>query len=228
MYMAEFKLSPEAIEAEYQCSGHSIGWRFLTSAEKNIDTAEVALVSNNPAGHEDDLNAPRWSVENGNAYATEKWKNSAKGEAILQRQVKSLIEVVGVDIEGILSGYFVPFRSPSWPTLHNRGRSIDFGRKIWTTVLARSPAKLILVFGQNIERDIGKILCKGSFKAVSSTLKEIPAMWGNYRVKSYICTDKRVLISLPHLSHFQLFNRTNLAFEQKFEGLIKERRRDIV
>jgi hypothetical protein len=225
--MAEFKLTREAIETEYRYLGYSIGWRFLSSSENNIDTADVALVTNNPAGHKDDPNAPRWSVENGNAYATEGWENSAEGEAILQKQVKSLFKVVGVDINSILSGYFVPFRSRSWDALHNPGRSIDFGRKIWTTVFARSPAKLIFVFGQNIGSDICKILCNGNFRTASCTLKAIPAMWGNYRVNSYICSDKRILITLPHLSHFQLFNRTNFAFEREFRALIEERRRDI-
>ena len=78
--MSEPALCPEAIQAEYQRLGHGIGWRFLTCPAKLIDTASVALITLNPGGDRDDLNAPRWSVENGNAYEIESWRGLPRGK----------------------------------------------------------------------------------------------------------------------------------------------------
>jgi hypothetical protein len=67
-------LSPAFIEAEYQRLGHTLGWRFLTCSERNIDTASVALVTINPGGGT--FEPPKWSVESGSAYVIESWKAS--------------------------------------------------------------------------------------------------------------------------------------------------------
>ena len=111
--MTGFELTLDSIEAEYRRLGHTIGWRFVTSSEKNIGKADVALVTQNPGGDVDDPNAPRWSVENGNAYGIESWRGVPAGQDPLQIQVKRMFEVLGVDINSVLSGYFVPFRADS-------------------------------------------------------------------------------------------------------------------
>src|ERR1700730_2738575 len=74
-------LSSTSIQAEYQRLGHTLGWRFLTCPEENIGTASVALITINPGGAS--FEAPRWSVEEGSAYAIERWKGCAPGQETL-------------------------------------------------------------------------------------------------------------------------------------------------
>jgi hypothetical protein len=216
--MPGLELNLAAIEAEYRRLGHTIGWRFLTSPEKNIATADVALVTQNPGGDVDDPNAPRWSVEEGNAYATESWRGVTAGQDPLQIQVKRLFEVIGVDIDSVLSGYFVPFRSPDWNSLNNRPQSTAFGRELWKAVFARSPATLIFAFGRDIAKDMCQILG-------ANNLKSTPAHWGNLTIDSYICRDRKILVVLPHLSRFRLFYRPDS--ERAFKTLVEARRREL-
>ena len=156
--MAGLDLTPALIEREYQRLGHCIGWRFLTSPESTIDTAAVALVTANPGGSVDDTSNPQWSVENGNAYLTESWRGKAIGRDKLQIQVQRLFEVLRVDIHTVLSGYFVPFRSSDWKGLRARDDSLAFGRELWTTKFAKSPARTIIAFGYDIEAEMCALL----------------------------------------------------------------------
>jgi hypothetical protein len=216
--MTGFELNQPTIETEYRRLGHTIGWRFLTSPAKTIDAANVALVTQNPGGDVDDPNAPRWSVENGNAYAIESWRGVPAGQDQLQIQVKRLFEVVGVDINSVLSGYFVPFRSRDWNSLNNRSQSTAFGRELWKTVFSRSPATLIFAFGKDIAVDMCQILG-------ASPLGSAPAHWANLTIDSYRSRDRKVLIVLPHLSRFRLFYRP--TSESAFKTLLEAGRRAI-
>jgi hypothetical protein len=216
--MTGFELNLDSIEAEYRRLGHTIGWRFLTSPEKNIGKADVALVTQNPGGDVDDPNAPRWSVENGNAYAIESWRGVPAGQDPLQIQVKRMFEVLSVDINSVFSGYFVPFRSPDWNSLNNRSQPAAFGRELWKAVFSRSPATLVLAFGRDIAKDMGQILGASNPKSAS-------AHWGNLTIDSYICRDHKILVVLPHLSRFRLFYRPDS--ERSFKTLVETGRREL-
>ena len=216
--MAGLDLTPALIEAEYHRLGHRIGWRFLTSPERTLDTATVALVTANPSGRVDDTTNPRWSVETGNAYLTEGWRGKAVGRNPLQVQVQLLFQAMGVDIRSALSGYFIPFRSPRLTSLTNQRQSFDFGKKLWSVVFARSPATTVIAFGYPIEQEICGILA-------ATERKDCLAHWGALTIRSYICRDNRLLFILPHLSQFKLFSRP--ASEAAFRALLRERRDDV-
>jgi hypothetical protein len=139
-------LSPTSIEAEYQRLGHTLGWRFLTCPEGNIGTASVALVTINPGGAS--FEAPRWSVEEGSAYAIERWKGCAPGQETLQRQVIRMFQIMDVKPDKVLSGYLVPFRSQDWSKLPKKSDSIRFGIGLWREVFERVNAQTVLAFGR--------------------------------------------------------------------------------
>jgi hypothetical protein len=210
--METLSVNKAIIDAEYQRLGHSIGWRFLTSPEKNIFSSRIALVTQNPGGNLDDPNAPRWSVENGNAYTTESWRGLAVGQDPLQIQVKRMFQIIGVDINSILSGYFVPFRSPDWKSLKHPQHSVAFGAALWNYIFAVSPAKIIFAFGKDLTVPLCNIL------DATSTMS-VPAYWGGNTINRYMCSQERTLIILPHLSRFRLFYRPQS--ESSFKNLIQ-------
>ena len=76
------EISASTIESEYRRLGHTLGWRFLTCPERNIDGASVALVTINPGGA--NFEPAKWSVEEGSAYEIERWKDCAPGQENLQ------------------------------------------------------------------------------------------------------------------------------------------------
>jgi hypothetical protein len=190
--------SPVMVEAEYQRLGHRLGWRFLTCPEHNIETATLALITINPGGGK--FVSPLWSVENGSAYVIERWYCLPPGGHKLQRQVRRMFEIMSVKPEEVLSGYLVPFRSPSWAALEKKTDSIQFGVDVWRKIFRRTNAKTIIAFGKGIARCMTDIL-------KATLLTEHCAEWGNQTIDVYqFGTDGR-LILLPHLSRFTLFNR---------------------
>lgn len=192
------KLSPKSIENEYERLGFKLGWRFLTSPEKNMDIATVALVTINPGGG--GFEPARWSVENGSAYVVERWKGCQPGEENLQRQVRRMFELMNVDPINVLSGYLVPFRSPNFEELPNKEVSLKFGTELWREVFKRSPAKTIVAFGKGTAPYLSNLLT-----AHPST--NISAGWGDQTIDVYRFGEVGRLIVLPHLSRFGLFGR---------------------
>jgi len=191
-------LSPTSIEAEYQRLGHTLGWRFLTCPEGNIGTASVALVTINPGGAS--FEAPRWSVEEGSAYAIERWKGCAPGQETLQRQVIRMFQIMDVKPDKVLSGYLVPFRSQDWSKLPKKSDSIGFGIGLWREVFERVIAETVLAFGKDIAPHMIDLL-GASFHA------NHPAAWGEQTIDEYLFGSNRRLVILPHLSRFSLFGR---------------------
>jgi hypothetical protein len=191
-------LSAFTIEAEYQRLEHRLGWRFLTCPERNIETATVALITINPGGEE--CVAPLWSVENGNAYVVEGWKDLPPGKHKLQLQVKFLFQIMGVQPEQVLSGYLVPFRSRSWKALPKKSASIEFGMDLWRGVFRRAKTKTVVAFGKEITPYVTDLL-----KAVLHA--KHPAAWGDLTIDAYRFGTEGRLIVLPHLSRFALFGR---------------------
>ncbi len=203
--------SSSSIEAEYQRLGHTLGWRFLTCPKKNIESASVALVTINPGGAE--FHPPMWSVENGSAYAVESWKGCVAGQSHLQRQVLRMFQMTGVEAQAVLSGYLVPFRSRDWSGLPKKSDSINFGISLWREVFRETNVETILSFG----KDVGPYMAR-IFRAEFH--KQYSAGWGAQTIDTYIFSEKRKLIVLPHLSRFSLFGReqSEAAFRAALAG----------
>jgi hypothetical protein len=192
------QLTPTAIEAECQRLGHTLGWRFLTCPEGNISTASVALVTINPGGA--NFEAPQWSVEEGSAYVIERWKGCAPGQENLQRQVRRMFQVMGVEPNKVLSGYLVPFRSQDWSKLPNKPDSIRFGIGLWRKIFRQMSAQIVIAFGKDIARHMVDIL---GAKFHANHL----AAWGEQTIDEYLFGSNQKLVVLPHLSRFGLFGR---------------------
>ncbi len=191
-------LSFAIIEAEYQRLGSNLGWRFLTCPERNIKDADMALVTINPGGRV--FEPARWSVERGSAYVVESWKGSAPGEERLQRQVRRMFELLGVNPTDVLSGYLVPFRSPDWGQLAHKGESLAFGVRLWRCVFSHSRAKTVFAFGKESAGYLAEVL-------TATLASRSYAGWGDQTIDEYRFGAGGRMIVLPHLSRYGLFGR---------------------
>ena len=111
---------------------------------------------------------PSASCENGNAYLVESWKNQRPGESPLQKQVQKMFDKIcektnchgGMRklIESTLSGYFIPFRSPSLKDLKHKKEAFDFGEEIWLKILETVQPKLIVCIEKKTAEHLRKII----------------------------------------------------------------------
>ena len=208
---ASYPFSARDIEAEYRRLGHKLGWRLFTCSVTNIVTADTALITINPGG--DKLEESLWALETGSAYTDESWKNKPPGEAQLQRQVKRMFELMNVCPANVLSGYFVPFRSPNWGALQEKPASLAFGTQIWRDILSEARPKTTVAFGKDLANHIATLLN-------ATDRRQHQAGWGDQTIDTYSYGSSGKLIVLPHLSRFALFNR--MESEQHFLKMLAE------
>jgi hypothetical protein len=222
-----FDTSIEAIEKAYTDLGHTLGWRFLTGPRSTLSGgADVAFITLNPGGTSEPADHPRASCENGNAYLTETWSGHAPGAAPLQQQVQMLLTQLKdnlgyrksleefLDTE-VVSGYFIPFRSPSIGALPFRKESLRFARRLWEVIFAAWMPRLILTIDNDGFREIAGIL-KARPKVSVVEARKFPTGWGEYQADTLRLSGLRgdgalTIARLPHLSRFQLFGSPTRA-----------------
>jgi hypothetical protein len=211
---SRFDATIRKIRRSYCGLGHKLGWRFLYSPAKTFSSkTRIWLIGTNPGGCHFERSKP--SVEKGNAYRVEPWDGGRLNP--LQKQVCAFYSIVSKAIPGsdfatlmdeTLSANFVPFRSASWAKLRQKRTSIQFARSIWAEILAFIRPDVIVTMGSEIMRQIDSLLeASGS----SVRARSISCDWGavKYRLGSTTIFGKKVLlIGLPHLSRFRIFNRS--------------------
>ena len=222
--MLHFEDCVGRIEQAYRDLGHSLGWRFLSGPRRTFaESTEFAFVTLNPGGNREYYPGhSRESSENGSAYWIESWDGKPPGESHLQIQVHRLFEVV-VEIASsnetsvqdfveskVLTGHFIPFRSPSIDTLHRRRESEDFAKDLWTDILASWTPPVILTMGGDVFRGMDRILRK-RLGAASQKEHVFETGWGGIvsRFADFHLPRNggRVrLVGIPHLSRYKLFS----------------------
>lgn len=202
------------IEAMYVAKGYDLGWRLLAGPWSTLEAAKTALITMNPGGKIPE--APLVSVEEGSAYVVETWGAAERGQSQLQVQIQKLFKLVGADPVGVLSGYFVPFRSPGWSDLDHKEEALAFGTELWRDLLGDHRPQLTLTLGRPIYERMRNLLAAKEVLAG-------PAGWGavQLRASQY---QGGVLIGLPHLSRFALMGDVSreenlLAFINAAQGL---------
>lgn len=205
--------SAAMIEAEHNRLGHRLGWRFLYGPERNLKTAEVAVISLNPGG--DSYEPPAWSCETGSAYVHESWKERPPGTENHQVQIRRMLDLLHVSPENVVAGTFIPFRSPRWKDLANRRASIAFGERLWRWALAGSKVTTIVAVGR--AGGLDKLVC--DMTQCRTLLQEMPAGWGDQKLRKYTNGDGRIVVSIPHVSQFKIFGRP--ASDNAFTEILK-------
>ena len=175
--------------------GHGLGWRLLTCPWANFQRAEVALMTLNPGGSS--YEPPSLSVEAGSAYVIEGWLGRDPGSSPLQRQVQRLCAIIGVDPAEVLSGYLVPFRSPTWAKLDRSRHALEFGVTLWRDLFRDWRPHLTFTISEVAFQAMHQILKAGP-------VSHVPSGWGKVSIRTADYDGGR-LVGLPHLSRFQLF-----------------------
>ncbi|MFL6291828.1 MAG: hypothetical protein ACJ759_13115 [Thermoanaerobaculia bacterium] len=215
--MTMFEEAISQIEGAYSDLGHSLGWRFLYSPISTLSAStRLLLVGLNPAGREHHICR---SVEKGNAYRLEKWGKEESLNA-LQVQIGHLFEIlarkVGQAPDGLmdstLTSNFCPFRSPSWEELHEKTKSIEFSRKLWSWLLPELSPSAIICLGSDPFIHFREVLL--SLGGVEHQHRRERSEWGNVTYgESHIKLQSRdvLLLRLPHLSTYKIFTRPECA-----------------
>jgi len=237
--VAVFEQSVAAIDAAYQRLGHRLGWRFLTTPRATLSPGvRIGLITLNPGGDHEPADHPRASCERGNAYVSEQWPGHERGAAPLQRQVRCLAEGLwrhlGMALplsrfmnEEIMTGYFIPFRSPRWADLANRRESMAFAAALWSRILPWWQPRLLLTIDREAFAAIHDLLVKGQGLRVRER-RVFETGWGAYQAEAVRLDNgnglgRITLARLPHLSTFKLFSRPDCRpYLEQFLGYVTE------
>ena len=187
-----FETSVASIEDAYRRLGHTLGWRFLTGPKATLAAdVDMAFITLNPGGHRESPDHPRGSCESGNAYLTETWPGSERGAAPLQRQVQMLFAQLVAKLgekrslndflnTGVMSGYFIPFRSQSIAKLPHRQESSEFASRLWSSIFASRMPKCILTMDVHTYGAIRNVLSsRPTVRATDS--RSFPTGWGHLK-----------------------------------------------
>lgn len=188
----------DRIEAAYERMGYALGWRFLYSLVDTLRRADCAVITLNPGG--DRFHSPLFSFEHGNSYVDETWPGEERGGHPIQRQVQRVFALLAQRPSDVLSGVYVPFRSPNWRSLPDKRGALSFARTLWEPVFAaHSPATIVCVGKQVVGREMSRLLDARLVKRASSG-------WGKIKLDLYLHARGRIIVT-PHLSRFTIFGR---------------------
>lgn len=198
----ELNFNDETIKQTYERLGFTKGWRFMTCPKERLYDAEFGIIGLQPGGNTHDRINDNWSQELGNAYEVEVWEGRIAGNSPLQLQVKRLCSLLGTSPAQIFSAQFVPFRSPSWAEMQNKGAAIDFANSIWSETLSKA-ANLRTIFCIGLDEPTSSIARIVNAQQIASS----PTGWGDIMYKLFQTNDGRNVVGLPHLSRFRLFGK---------------------
>ena len=224
-----FESCCEAIEREYHLLGHEIGWRFITGPKSTFSSqTDIVFVSLNPGGDHDPPDHPHASSEKGSSYLIERWNGKPAGKSSLQVQFQRLIQKLQQtsgnedSLEDyintkVLTSHFIPFRSKRFAALHNKDKSIRFGRKLWGQILQKILPKIIITLNPDSFKNLSEILVNSGGQLLDH--KFFQTGWGvdttrpiQCEVRKYLKSDKTItILRLPHLSTFKLFSNDKCA-----------------
>ncbi len=201
------------IEAAYDASGNTMGWRFLYSPARVLSGARVAFIGLNPGGDAPDRAHPQFAMPTGSAYQHESWAGRPPGTSPLQQQVLALFDRLNVAPENVLTGNLVPFRSPDWSSIHDPAGSLRFGKELWGPVLTRAGPSVVISMGTVVTQVIAESLGV-------KDLQRHPVGWGAVSARRGDF-GRGTLIGLPHLSRFGVMTREASAshLDRLFQGI---------
>lgn len=189
------------IEEAYTRLGHRLGWRFLATPRRTLNSgSRVAFITLNPGGNGIDPTHGVGSCEGGSAYVHESWKGYPPGQSPLQQQVQRMFQWLNCEPDNTLSAYFIPFRSPSYEELVAPYESHAFAVQLWRGIFAKARPALIVCIGNETEKGLLSVL------GHAGTTTSFPVGWGA-QTAALTRYGGTLLLRLPHLSRFGIFGR---------------------
>ena len=226
-----FEAAIASIEAAYPRLGHTLGWRFLYSPKDTLDPmTEVVFIGLNPGGKT--FEEPKRSFERGNAYLWDPWDSGEFNR--LQKQVQAFYQLFETAapsksrdqwMDASLAANFIPFRSGAFDSLEKRTEVVQFAYKLWRPIFERLQPRVLVTMGVETTRHVHELLSEIGKVKLGEPLK---CGWGSIsgRLGSITLADgrKTLLIALPHLSRFPIFNRPQaLEFTKAVTKALKQR-----
>ena len=186
----------------------------LYSSLSTLKKGDIYLMGTNPGGSDNYLlseDLEKLKTKTTNGYLDEVWKTDkgtpAKGQAILQIRVQTLISELGYDLREVCASNLIFTKSKNIESLGYKFK--DIAEKCWNIhdkILNIVQPKMIIVFG-NGESNSPYSYLKKKFK--SQNYNSQTTGWGKYKAKSFECEIngcKTSVIGLPHLSRFGIKN----------------------
>ena len=116
-------------------------------------------------------------------------------------------------MDSSLAGNFCPFGSPSWADLPEKQKSIEFSTKLWSRIVQYCSPKALVCLGQVCYRCMREVTITAGYESVGDPeLHAIPRRnrFGgdiNYVTEEMNGRKPLLLVQLPHLSRYQVFER---------------------
>lgn len=190
-------MNEQDIQKVYDELGYQMGWAFLITPEARLRDANVAIVGLNPGG---DSGGPAWDCAEGNAFFVQRWARNDTEYNRIQVQVQALHTALGVSADETLIAEYIPFRSPSWAALAHKEEALKFARELWTWVLKETSARTFICMGRLVTEELAQLMD-------AKWVEELPTGWGDMKMHRHVAPDGRVLVHIPHPSHYLLFGR---------------------
>ena len=184
----------------------------------------------NPGGRCDGGEEP--SVENGNAYRIECWKEDGL-QTPLQKQICLFYESIAVQagtkfdalMDKTLAANLCPFRSGNWAELPKKEEAIKFSKNLWGTLFDKLNPSVIACVGRLTHFHVYSLLKERAFVFAQS--RKLKTGWGKIQCELTHVTHGQknvMLVGLPHLSRFRIFGRDGAKNEiQYLAKVIAER-----
>ncbi|MGR3549630.1 hypothetical protein [Pseudooceanicola sp.] len=178
-----------------QLRGYDDGFKLLFCPWRVLETADTLFLSLNPGNDPSGEFMRVASDERGNSYLI---KREAKHSPMAD-QYRRLCLLIGKDPEEVLAGAIMPFRTAKWDKPRDR-QNISVVRPFWQNVLATGKIDRVFCMGREVEDEV-----VASTKA--KLKRELPANWGNLKIRSYETESGIQIFGLLHFSTYKMLGR---------------------
>ena len=192
------------VKERYKGASHNVGWSVLYSHVGTLIKSEknIIFLGLNPGGSEGN-GSELFSAAGSDGkswYLSDEWESGN----LQGRIIKLFGNVLNADINNVLSGNLVPFRSKDSNPLTSE--DIDFGMKIWEKIIenyqkenninANNPLNIIIMGNDVRNAFLGSCILKGK----NYDYKWADACHAGWKVEFYKTEDVKVC-KLAHLSY---------------------------
>ena len=183
------------------------GYSFFYCPAARLQSSTVGIIGLNPGGgNGPDEPAPphnRHWEHDGFAYLDQPWGRDRELNP-LQIQIQRLVDRLPADEHDLFAAQLVPFRSPDWGSLPNNEAAVATFEPAWKALLETSSVRLWFSLGSVAGERMRIFLGGDRFEYHESG-------WGKTSIGIASNAEGVVVVSLPHLSRYQLFSLEGAA-----------------
>ena len=209
------------VKGKYKDSSHNVGWSVLYSRIETLIKSEknIIFLGLNPGGS-DGGGVELFSAASNDGkswYLSDEWESGN----LQGRIIKLFDDILNADINNVLSGNLVPFRSKdSNPLTHE---DIDFGMKIWEKIIenykkesninANNSLNIIIMGNDVRDAFLNSTILKGK----NYDYKWADACHAGWKVEFYKIEDVKVC-KLAHLSYATIGHPKTQELEKEIKS----------